>query len=697
MELFEDIEQNLQKLLVYKVFVDSCVNFVPLTVTCSSSSKYPSSLHISPALFSEILELPQGSCPIVENATPGRLKNLTKKSCKTTDEILAFIKDVGNVIYAMNDNKLTEIDIIINPKLGAFITKTNNKTQAFCKIVKNNLILNLKKIKKINNRCLFSGNKLLLWEKEPRELYWLISNIPMATIRNSSDLSKIKDIYQIFFDNALEFDVLTSEVQDELFNKQKEISVASAAFRTESFIENNEIYFKLFSIYSWGEVLYGDDNHNPRNRVCEQEAFELLPKNLKTTKNIDLAFKNSPINNDCLELEWHVNDLGNELCNVRVTGKIFDKIYSHKELCSFIERGDNIIKVSNIIHVNIPQKLYRAYNYLIFSSWKGKNKIKQKKLYLVAGIAENDKIVASGRNRDILDFLQSKKFHKSINTLEHDFQNFGATWLYGMNHHGWGGVLADEVGLGKRKQIFAFLKQIYAENPNLPDSLIVTPEPLIEHWLKEVPLKQVKVVSYQSIVKRPIKEHFHVLVWDEAILAVADSRFSACLSINGTSRFCLTSWEPAKYRKEFYRMFMLTAPKLVENIKDSSDELELDILTAPFILRRKGESLPYSEETITCKDIQKSLDALCRNLGDRKILIISDDIFNADFTFETIDEFDKGRLLVSYNEAERGLNLDENIPVFLINPDLNMKNALLGAYNHKTPKLIYKILNFRKN
>lgn len=79
------------------------------------------------------------------------------------------------------------------------------------------------------------------------------------------------------------------------------------------------------------------------------------------------------------------------------------------------------------------------------------------------------------------DIEPSKSFHGSLD----DHQLRGFRWLSYLHDLGAGGLLADEMGVGKTAQVLALLAKLHDER-RLRPALLVLPKTLIENWLDEL-------------------------------------------------------------------------------------------------------------------------------------------------------------------------------------------------------------------
>jgi non-specific serine/threonine protein kinase len=65
------------------------------------------------------------------------------------------------------------------------------------------------------------------------------------------------------------------------------------------------------------------------------------------------------------------------------------------------------------------------------------------------------------------------------------YQKFGYDWLHFLNDYGFGGCLADDMGVGKTIQTLAFLESLYHAEPDRKATLVVMPRSLLFNWQRE--------------------------------------------------------------------------------------------------------------------------------------------------------------------------------------------------------------------
>lgn len=212
------------------------------------------------------------------------------------------------------------------------------------------------------------------------------------------------------------------------------------------------------------------------------------------------------------------------------------------------------------------------------------------------------------------------------------YQVQGLAWLQLLGRQGLGGILADDMGLGKSLQCLAWLLSQKGKGP----ALIIAPRPLVSNWrieaqrfvpglrvlvldgpnpqplFAQIPQHDLVVTCYPLLCRDQdslAKEAFHSLVLDEAqwIKNPSSQPAKACRRIQANNRICLTGTQPKNHLGELWALFdflmpgFLGGPNLfqrlirdsIEKWQDSESNQRLDQRIGPFLLRRtKAEVLP---------------------------------------------------------------------------------------------------------
>jgi SNF2 family DNA or RNA helicase len=214
-----------------------------------------------------------------------------------------------------------------------------------------------------------------------------------------------------------------------------------------------------------------------------------------------------------------------------------------------------------------------------------------------------------------------------------EYQKRGFLWIKTLKHNGFGGILADDMGLGKSLQVICFLLSEYLEvNPNENrKALIVCPSSLVYNWNSEIqkfapelPVKMVigttnerhnmlqsleegdiLITSY-DLLKRDISYYetieFYTQVIDEAqyIKNSNTQAAKAVKMINAGFKLALTGTPIENRLSELWSIFDYLMPGFLYSYQRFREEIEIPIMTnqeetvvkrlqkmiTPFVLRR---------------------------------------------------------------------------------------------------------------
>ncbi len=229
------------------------------------------------------------------------------------------------------------------------------------------------------------------------------------------------------------------------------------------------------------------------------------------------------------------------------------------------------------------------------------------------------------------------------------YQHTGFDWLHFLHDYGFGGCLADDMGIGKTVQALVFLQSLYESGHATSASLIVMPRSLLENWAREAArftpnLKVIihadgdrsddhtsfdgfqLVLTTYGVMLRDLsmfkKYPFHYLVLDEAqaIKNPASQSARAARLLTGEHRLALTGTPVENSTEELWSLFAFLNPgqlgsqeafreQFANPIQRNQDEAAaraLRTLVHPFILRRTKEQVapelpPRTERLIYCE------------------------------------------------------------------------------------------------
>jgi non-specific serine/threonine protein kinase len=227
------------------------------------------------------------------------------------------------------------------------------------------------------------------------------------------------------------------------------------------------------------------------------------------------------------------------------------------------------------------------------------------------------------------------------------YQKAGYDWLHFLNRYGFGGCLADDMGVGKTIQTLAFIQSLRERAPGAPAVLIVLPRSLVYNWMREAAQftpglrllthidqgrsKSTSVFDGYDVVLTTYGTmlrdidllatyRFQYLILDEsqAIKNPAAETARAVRRLNGERRLSLTGTPIENNAYELWSQFAFLNPGLLGSAEAFRETFARDgeqraaaiqllrRLTFPFILRRtKAQVAPdlpsRTEHVLMCE------------------------------------------------------------------------------------------------
>ncbi len=221
----------------------------------------------------------------------------------------------------------------------------------------------------------------------------------------------------------------------------------------------------------------------------------------------------------------------------------------------------------------------------------------------------------------------------SLLPILREYQKRGFLWIKTLKHNGFGGILADDMGLGKSLQVICFLLSEYLESNHKENrkALIVCPSSLVYNWNNEIqkfapdlPVKMVigttserqnmlqnleegdiLITSY-DLLKRDISYYetieFYTEIIDEAqyIKNSNTQAAKAVKMINAGFKLALTGTPIENRLSELWSIFDYLMPGFLYSYQRFREEIEVPVVTnqeetivnrlrkmiTPFVLRR---------------------------------------------------------------------------------------------------------------
>ncbi|PTQ85195.1 SWIM zinc finger protein [Trichococcus patagoniensis] len=238
------------------------------------------------------------------------------------------------------------------------------------------------------------------------------------------------------------------------------------------------------------------------------------------------------------------------------------------------------------------------------------------------------------------------------------YQETGFKWLKGLDHYGFGGILADDMGLGKTLQVISFIAGSLGEGDSKP-YLVICPSSVLYNWQKEfkqfAPTIRTQLITGNKNERRgciadaqaeqtpvwitsyPLLQRdedlyeglaFRTVILDEAqsVKNATAKTTKAASALIANNKIALSGTPIENALSELYTIFSIAQPGLFGTRTDfkNMEPAQIAKKVKPFILRRlksdvlkdlpaKIESIAYIEMTEKQKTVYLSQLQLMRS------------------------------------------------------------------------------------
>ncbi|WP_129630151.1 DEAD/DEAH box helicase [Candidatus Oscillochloris fontis] len=341
--------------------------------------------------------------------------------------------------------------------------------------------------------------------------------------------------------------------------------------------------------------------------------------------------------------------------DVEAVVRFGDQEVAMKDLRRAIRKREKFIKLADGSVGAIPEEWIERYRHMfaMAEEHEGGLRLSEHHVGLIdqvladADRAQTDAEFHARRDR-LRNFeeIEAQPLPQHFTGTLRPYQKAAYDWLHFLYTYGFGGCLADDMGMGKTVVTLAFLQSLRERQPDRPANLIVMPRSLLFNWEREAnqfaPNLRVYVHAEQSRSKDPAEfakydlvlttygillrdiellrqYHFDCAILDEsqAIKNPVGETSRVARTINAERRFALTGTPVENSALELWSQFAFLNPGLLGNLdyyreefvnpierkQDGDSALFLRKMVYPFILRRTKEQValdlpPRSEELL---------------------------------------------------------------------------------------------------
>lgn len=369
--------------------------------------------------------------------------------------------------------------------------------------------------------------------------------------------------------------------------------------------------------------------------------------------------------------------------------KFKDSSFTQEEIAKLVASNSRYVRLADGQLATIPkQKFENITTYLEGTkNQKGKYLLQKNNLYFLYSLARADiKAQLDNNLKKLIENLQNfnglevNKLPEEISGKPRHYQAAGYNWLLFLNRHGFHGILADDMGVGKTFQVLLLLLYLKQQNLSKGPSLIIAPTSVIYNWLAEAqkftPSLKVQVVfgaknraesikqaqNYDLLVtsyallrndlEYYAKHNFNYVILDEAQYIKNKKALStrAVKSIKCNNRLALTGTPIENRLSELWSIFDFLMPGFLSTYPYfrtfyESDTAKLKAKIRPFLLRRT------KQDVLTELPDKNEIDSYCTMLPEQEHLYLSILQSQKKELFNVIDDKGLGRSQINILSA----------------------------------------------
>jgi non-specific serine/threonine protein kinase len=380
------------------------------------------------------------------------------------------------------------------------------------------------------------------------------------------------------------------------------------------------------------------------------------------------ALKTARVNRSRPEISFNVSS-GIDWFDLQAVVTFGDQQVPLKEVRRAVRKRERYIKLADGTIGEIPPEWLERYRHLFALAEDHGDDLRLSNHHLglldqvlaEADRAQTDAAFQERRER-LRNFerIESQPLPQGFTGTLRPYQKAAFDWMHFLNSYGFGGCLADDMGMGKTVSTLAFLQSLKERTPDAPANLIVMPRSLLFNWAREAaqftPGLRVYIHADQGRITEPaefgrydlVLTTYGVMLRDLELLrsytfqyAILDESQAiknplaetsrAARALKAAHRLVLTGTPVENSASELWAQFAFLNPGLLGNLDYFREEFVTPIekkqdqdtatflrkMVHPFILRRTKEQValdlpPRSEELL-----EVDMDAAQRKLYNK--------------------------------------------------------------------------------
>ena len=265
-------------------------------------------------------------------------------------------------------------------------------------------------------------------------------------------------------------------------NIKEEMAVRSLLSRYITRIDTNEgiVYIENSQDAMYTFITQGVDELTKKCIMYATEAFSRMQ--VRSSTSISMGIR---MESDLLHIDFDTYDFPKEeLQNVLEAYRLNRKYYRMKD-GSFVSLEDNALQELSLLldGMNVSASQLENGNLIV---------PKYRSLYIDKSLEDADmmKIDRDASFKDIIRGIHNIKdadypVPPNQKHILRNYQKIGYRWLKTMANYGFGGILADDMGIGKTIQVITLLEDERIQHPESV-SLVICPSSLLLNWQSEI-------------------------------------------------------------------------------------------------------------------------------------------------------------------------------------------------------------------
>jgi non-specific serine/threonine protein kinase len=370
------------------------------------------------------------------------------------------------------------------------------------------------------------------------------------------------------------------------------------------------------------------------------------------------ALTSARVNRNKPKISFNVSS-GIDWFDVRAVVNYGDLAVALKDIRQAIRKREKYVKLADGTIGALPEEWIERYRHMLALGEEHGDELRFSAHHITLLdqlLSEADRAQADAefkRRRERLRSFERIEPHPLPATFQGElrpYQKFGYDWLHFLREYGFGGCLADDMGVGKTIQALALIESLYEEQPDAKASLVVMPRSLLFNWQREAAKftpelsvyvqadqgratdvgefdKYDLVLTTYGTMLRDIEllrqYQFRYLILDEsqAIKNPLAETSKAARLLRGDHRLVLTGTPIENSTLELWSQFAFLNPGLLGNLEYFRGEF-----VNPIERQRNGETAQFLRKMVYPFILRRTKDQVAADLPPRTEEILTSEM-----------------------------------------------------------------------